>query len=43
MLGVAAGVTVIGLAILTPFALIALIVWLARRTWVRRRRERALG
>ena len=35
--------TVVGLAILAPFALIALLAWLARRAWLRRaRRERAL-
>lgn len=42
ILAVAAGVTVIALAILTPLALIALLTWLAYRTLVRRSRERAL-
>jgi Domain of unknown function (DUF4349) len=43
ILRVALGVTVVGLAILTPLALIALIALLARHAWVRRERERALG
>lgn len=43
ILAIAAGVTLIGLAILTPLALIFLLVWLARRAWVRRARTRALG
>ncbi|MGB7588629.1 MAG: DUF4349 domain-containing protein [Solirubrobacterales bacterium] len=43
ILAVAAGVTVIGLAILAPLALICLLTWLVRRTWIRRSRERALG
>jgi hypothetical protein len=38
----AAGVTVIGLAIFAPFAVICLLVRLAHRTWVRRRRAQAL-
>jgi hypothetical protein len=42
ILGVAAGVTVVSLAIVAPLALIALLAWLAHRTWVRRGRERAL-
>jgi hypothetical protein len=42
ILAVAAGVTVIGLAILGPLALIALLAWLAHRTLARRSRERAL-
>jgi len=42
VLAVAAGVTVIGLAILAPFALIALIAWLSRRAWIRRARRDAL-
>jgi hypothetical protein len=37
-----AGVTIIGLAILAPFAVICLLIWLAHRTWVRRRRAQAL-
>ena len=32
----------IGLAILAPFALIALLVWLSRRAWIRRARRDAL-
>jgi hypothetical protein len=43
ILAIAAGVTIVGLAILAPLALIALLVWLANRTRVRRGRERALG
>lgn len=43
ILAVAAAVTVIGLAILGPIALIALLAWLTHRTWVRRERRRALG
>ncbi len=42
ILVIAAGVTIVGLAILAPLALIALLAWLARRTWIRRERERAL-
>ncbi|HWO17037.1 MAG TPA: DUF4349 domain-containing protein [Solirubrobacterales bacterium] len=42
ILAVAAGVTVIALAILGPLALIALLAWLAHRILVRRSRERAL-
>jgi Domain of unknown function (DUF4349) len=43
ILTIAAGVTLIGLAILAPLALIGLLAWLANRAWVRSRRERALG
>jgi Domain of unknown function (DUF4349) len=43
VLAVAAGVTVIGLAILAPFGLIALLAWLTRRAWLRRARRDALG
>jgi hypothetical protein len=43
ILEVAAGVALIGLAILTPFALLALLAWLTRRGGVRRARERALS
>lgn len=43
IIAVAAGVTVIALAILAPLALIVLLAWLARRAWVTRSRERALG
>jgi hypothetical protein len=43
ILAVAAGVTAIGLAILAPFALLALLAWLCRRAWIRRARRDALG
>jgi hypothetical protein len=43
ILAVAAAVTVVGLAILGPIALIALLAWLTHRAWVRRERRRALG
>lgn len=43
ILAIAAGVTLIGLAILAPFAIIALLAWLGRTLWLRRSRERALG
>jgi VIT1/CCC1 family predicted Fe2+/Mn2+ transporter len=42
ILSVAAGVGLVGLAILVPPFLIGLLAWLAHRSWVRRRRERAL-
>jgi hypothetical protein len=42
ILGIAAGVTIVGLAILAPLALIALLLWLANRARIRRSRERAL-
>lgn len=42
ILAIAAAVTLVGLAILAPIALIALLVWLAHRLWLRARRERAL-
>jgi VIT1/CCC1 family predicted Fe2+/Mn2+ transporter len=42
ILSVAAGVGLVGLAILVPPFLIGLLAWLAHRGWVRRRRERAL-
>jgi Domain of unknown function (DUF4349) len=42
VLTVAAGVTIVGLAILTPLALLVLVAWLARRTWLRAGRERVL-
>ncbi len=42
ILAVAAGVTVIGLAILGPLALLALLIWAIGRIWVKRSRERAL-
>jgi Domain of unknown function (DUF4349) len=43
ILAVAVAIIVVGLAILAPLALIALLVWLTRCIWVRRERERALG
>jgi hypothetical protein len=43
ILTIVAGVALIGLAILAPFALIGLLAWLANRFRVRRLRERALG
>jgi len=43
ILAIAAGVTLLALAVLTPLALIALLAWLATRTLLRRGRERALG
>jgi hypothetical protein len=43
ILGVAAGVTLIGLAVLAPLALIGLLLWAGHRAWTRRARERALG
>ena len=42
ILAVAAGVILVGLAVLAPIALIALLAWLGRRAWVRAGRERAL-
>ncbi len=42
ILAVAAGVTLVGLAVLAPIALLALLAWLGRRAWVRAGRERAL-
>jgi Domain of unknown function (DUF4349) len=42
VLAVAAGVTLVGLAILAPLALIAFLAWLTHRLWLRTRRERAL-
>jgi len=43
ILGVAAGVTLVGLAVLAPLAILALLAWLAHRTWLRIRREHALS
>lgn len=43
ILGIAAGVTLIGLAVLAPIALLCLLAWLARRAWVRVQRHRALA
>lgn len=42
ILAIAAGVTIIGLAILAPLALICLLAWLAHRVWMRRARDRSL-
>lgn len=42
ILGIAAGVTLIGLAVIAPLALLFLLAWLAQRLWLRTRRERAL-
>lgn len=42
ILATAAGVAVIGLAVIGPLALIALLAWLVNRAWVRHRREHAL-
>jgi hypothetical protein len=42
ILAIAAGVTVVGLAIVAPLALLLLLAWLAHRTRIRTRRERAL-
>ncbi len=43
ILSVAAGVTLVGLAVLSPLALLALLAWLVRRTWLRHARNRALA
>lgn len=43
ILAVAAGVTAIALALLAPFALLALLGWLGRRAWLRRTRRSALS
>jgi hypothetical protein len=43
ILAIAAGVAIVGLAILGPIALIALLAWLANCTRLRRARERALA
>lgn len=42
-LEIAAGVALLGLAVLAPFALLALLAWLARRRWLAASRHRALG
>lgn len=42
ILGIAAGVTLVGLAVIAPLALFFLLAWLAQRLWLRTRRERAL-
>jgi hypothetical protein len=43
VLTIAAGVLLIGLAVLAPFALFALLFWAANRVRVRRLRERTLS
>jgi hypothetical protein len=43
ILGIAAGVTVVTLAVIAPLALILLLAWLIRRAWLRRARTRALA
>jgi Domain of unknown function (DUF4349) len=43
ILAIAAGVTIVGLAIVGPLALIALLAWLANRARVKRARHRALA
>lgn len=43
ILTIAAGVILIGLAVLAPFALLGLIFWVGNRIRIRRLRERALG
>jgi len=42
ILAIAAGVAIVGLAVIAPFVLIALLVWLANRARIRRSRERVL-
>jgi hypothetical protein len=42
ILSIAGGVTLIGLAVIAPLALIGLLAWFAHRLWLRTRRERAL-
>jgi flagellar biogenesis protein FliO len=36
-------VAIVGLAVIGPLALIALLAWLVSRVWMRRSRERTLG
>jgi hypothetical protein len=43
ILAVAAGVTLVGLAVLAPIAILILLAWLARRAWLRWARNRALA
>lgn len=43
ILTIAAGVAVVGLAVLGPLVLIGLLLWLASRVWVRHQRQRALS
>jgi Domain of unknown function (DUF4349) len=43
ILTIAAGVTMIGLAVIAPLALLLLLAWFLHRTWIRSRREQALS
>lgn len=43
ILGIAAGVTLVGLAVIAPLALFCLLSLLTHRAWVRAQRKRALG
>lgn len=43
ILGIAAGVTLVGLAVIAPLALICLLTWLAYGIWLRARREQAIS
>lgn len=43
ILAVAAAVTLVGVAVLAPITLLALLAWLAHRTWVHRARRQALS
>jgi hypothetical protein len=43
ILAIAAGVTMIGLAVIAPLALLLLLAWFLHRTWIRNRREQALS
>jgi len=43
VLGVIAAVSLLALAVLGPIALVALLIWLGRRTYLRRSRQAALG
>ncbi len=42
ILGIAVGVTLVGLAVLAPLALLSLLAWLVHRAWLRAARARAL-
>lgn len=42
ILAIAAGVTLIGLAVLAPVALLAFLAWVGSRIWLRRRHDRIL-
>lgn len=43
ILAIAAGVTILGFAVLGPLALICLLAWLVYRLWLQRARDRALA